>query len=490
AGAGGAAELCWWAGPTAARRAITLPAGRTELVWSTTIDRPPLWWPHALGDQPLVDVGLEVAVDGRPSDHQSRSTGLREIRMDDWVTRVNGERLFLKGSNQGPAHMALGEAPAAVLEADITLARQAGLDFLRLHAHISRPEIYDAADRLGVLIWQDLPLQWGYARRVLPEARRQARAAVDLIGHHPSVAIWCAHNEPLALPVTPGPGGTRAADTPARYLAAQLLPSFNKTVLDRAVAAALASADPTRPVVPHSGVLPHLGSGGTDSHFYFGWYHNRERDLPWLCGLAPRLVRFVSEFGAQAVPESAAFMAPERWPDLDWDRLERTHGLQRRFLARNGLAPERFATFDEWRRATQDHQATVVRHHVEHLRRLKYRPTGGLAQFCFADGHPAVSWSVLDHERVPKAGFLALAAACAPVIVTADRPAPAYRPGAAFYSDVHVVSDLRHDLTGAVVEARLAWEGGEAAWAWTGTVPADGCARVGAVEAVVPDAPG
>ena len=35
-----------------------------------------------------------------------------------------------------------------------------------------------------------------------------------------------------------------------------------------------------------------------------------------------------------------------------------------------------------------------------------------------------MTWSVLDHEREPKAGYGALAAACAPVIVVADRPEP------------------------------------------------------------------
>ena len=47
----------------------------------------------------------------------------------------------------------------------------------------------------------------------------------------------------------------------------------------------------------------------------------------------------------------------------------------------------------------------MIRFHIETLRRLKYRPTGGFCHFSFADGYPAVSWSVLDHERRPKAGY-------------------------------------------------------------------------------------
>ena len=62
-----------------------------------------------------------------------------------------------------------------------------------------------------------------------------------------------------------------------------------------------------------------------------------------------------------------------------------------------------------------------MRRHIEALRRIKYRPTGGFAQFCFADGHPAVTWSVLGHDRAPKAAYDALREACRPVIVVADR---------------------------------------------------------------------
>ena len=180
-----------------------------------------------------------------------------------------------------------------------------------MHAHITRPEFYEAADRQGMLIWQDLPLQWGYGQ-VRRQAVGQARQAVSLLGHHPSVALWCGHNEPLALELTPGTA--RTPRTVARFVAGQVLPSWNKTALDRSIRRALERADGSREVVAHSGILPHP-AWGTDSHLYFGWYHGHERDLPTALARLPVLARFVSEFGAQAVPETAEFMQPERWPE-------------------------------------------------------------------------------------------------------------------------------------------------------------------------------
>src|SRR5690606_3450396 len=140
--------------------------------------------------------------DGGDVSHRvTRRLGLRTVELRNWIAHVNGERLFLKGSNQGPTRQALAEATPEELRRDVALAKATGLDFLRLHAHITRPELYDAADEAGLLLWQDLPLQWGYARGVRKQAVRQARKAVELLGHHPSVAIWCGHNEPMAIDI-------------------------------------------------------------------------------------------------------------------------------------------------------------------------------------------------------------------------------------------------------------------------------------------------
>ncbi|MFN8018187.1 MAG: hypothetical protein U0P45_08695 [Acidimicrobiales bacterium] len=473
-----------------------LAAGENQVEWTVRVDAPALWWPHALGDAVLHDVVVEVTPtdeDGTPTGEVShrieRRIGLRQVGMRNWVLHVNGERLFLKGADLGPTRMALAEATPDELHRDVALARDAGLDLLRVHAHISRPELYDAADELGMVVWQDFPLHRGYARTIRKQAQRQAREAVDLLAHHPSVAIWCAHDEPFTIErdLSAGPD---EHTTPARFLLAQELPSWNRSILDRTVKRAIEKADPSRPVIAHSGVLPHPPQlDGTDSHLSFGWNHGDERDLAGLARTIPRMVRFVSELGAQAVPESAAFAEPEDWPGLDWERLATVHGMQATIFDRRVPAADH-PTFEAWRQATQAYQASVVRHQVEALRRLKYRPTGGFAVFLLADGHPAISWSLLDHERVPKLAYAALADACRPVIVVADRLPAEALVGEALALDVHVVNDLRHPVEQLEVRARLRWEGGEQRWRFGGAVAADTVARVGTLQVEVPDAPG
>ena len=84
----------------------------------------------------------------------------------------------------------------------------------------------------------------------------------------------------------------------------------------------------------------------------------------------------------------------------------------------------------------------------------------------------------------------ALAEACRPVIVVADRMDDQLSPGDAVALDVHVVSDAHVPLADVVLGASLRWATGSQEWRWTGDVPADDCVRVGIVRFVVPDAPG
>ena len=491
-----------------------LAAGRNEVAWTVDVDDPDRWWPWALGDQPRHEVAVEVRLpDGRTSDRCVRRVGFRSLRWHDWVLHVNGERLFLKGTNLLPSRTALAEADPALLAGDVAAARDLGLDLVRVHAHVTRPEVYDAADEAGMLVWQDLPLQGGYQRSVRREARRQAAAMVDLLGHHPSVAVWCAHDRPMAVDTSPevlaDPTRRRAATR--RLVAAQLLPTWNKTVLDRTVSSALEHADGTRPVVPHAGVLPHrprLDGSATD--LFVGWHHGDERDLPDLLRRWPRLARFVGALGAQAVPDDAAFLHPERWPDLDWDEARRRFGLDVTAMVR-AVPPAGFATFAAWQEATQRYQALVLRHQVDELRRRKWRPCGGFAQLALAAGHPTAGFSVLDHERRPTLGHAALAAACRPIIVVADRLPAVVAPGQHLELEVHAVSDARIAHSDMVTSVQLSWRSAPptagpawlelaeveqadpdpdppnaTVWRWTGDLPPDSCVRVGTVAFDVP----
>ena len=134
------------------------------------------------------------------------------------------------------------------------------------------------------------------------------------------------------------------------------------------------------------------------------------------------------------------------------------------------VPPALFDSFDEWRDATQAYQAALIQLQIEDLRRLKYAPTGGFCHFCFADGHPAVTWSVLDHERVPEARLRR-----APRRVP-DRAPDARAPRAG--------SSTSSASTATALAGRRGRRGDVDGrrHGWTGDVPADGIAFVGRVD--------
>ncbi len=393
----------------------------------------------------MCTVTVEVEVDGATSDGFSRTIVFRDVRRHGSAILVNGERVFLKGASYAPARALLGQADDRLLRADVQHAVDANLDLLRVHTHVAPGAFYDAADDAGLLVWQDLPMEGGYARGVRREAARQARAMVELLGHHPSIAVWCAHDAPLG------------DDAPARAIANATLPTWGKEVLDRSTARAIARADGTRPIVRSSGA-------GDDSHLWFGWRHGSLGGLAPAIRALPRIGRFVSAFGAQSVPDTAAWMAPELWPSLAWDELAEHHGMERTAFDAH-VPPGDAKTFDEWRDATQAYQAALLQLQIEDLRRCKGNPTGGFAVFCLADPSPAVGFGLLDHARVPKRAYAAVRDACRPVLATVDP-----RTG-----NVHVVNDTRTPLAGAEVE--LAVDG--RVHHWRGDIAADGVVFVG-----------
>ena len=223
---------------------------------------------------------------------------------------------------------------------------------------------------------------------------------------------------------------------------------------------------------------------------WLGWHRGEVGELAELARLMPRLVRFVSEFGAQSVPDRGGeFVDASSWPQIDWEALREHHGLEVEVMAQR-VPPDEHPTFDAWRMATQRNQASILRHHIETLRRLKYRPTGG---FCFswlADPAPMISASVLDDRRSPKLAWQAVVDACRPVVVVIDPLPPLLRPGDELALDVHVVNDLRSAVVDATVAVTCTWRGGKRQWKFRGDVDADAVALVGRLELTVPDAPG
>jgi beta-mannosidase len=389
-----------------------------------------------------------VHAGGGISDSRSRRIGFRDVRRHGSTFIINGERCFLKGASYAPARALPGEADDDLLRDDVARAVEANLDLVRVHTHVAPAAFYDAADETGLLLWQDFPMEGGYARGVRRQAARQARAMVELLGHHPSIATWCAHDAPLG------------DDAAARVVANATVPTWGKEVLDRSTARAFGRFDGTRPVVRSSGAA-------ADAHLWFGWRHGTMAGMAPAVRALPRLGRFVSAFGAQSAPVDTDWIAHERWPRLDWGTLAEHHGMEVSAFA-TFVPPADAKSFDEWCDATQAYQAALLQLQIEDLRRCKHRPCGGFALFCLADPSPAIGFGILDHTRAPKRAFAAVRDACRPVLAMVDP-----RTG-----HVHVVNDTRAPLSDA--DVTLLVDGRPRRW--RGSIDADAVTFVGTAD--------
>lgn len=386
--------------------------GRQEVELTGSLAAPRLWWTWDQGEPHLHLMRTELLViDGGPSADAStgrvvaadeRLVGVRTIEVGaDWVWRLNGRPVFVRGLNY------IGEQWLSALDADraagdVALAVGANLNTLRVHAHVTVPEFYDACDAAGVLVWQDLPMQWGYAdsAETYRVARQMVAEVVDLHGWRPSVAYWCAHNEsPWNEPWM--------ADEAGRFV-----PDQNQR-LDHELAGLFHRLDPTRPVIANS--------GAGDGHTYPGWYWGTWRVASEIPGGA-----FVTEYGAQAAPdlETLRTWLPEDPTHEDWS----FHGFQHHEVSRHVGVNVFVNTVEEIVEATQRYQARLLQFATEHYRRRKRERVQGVIPFMLVDPWPCVSWSVVDHLRRPKLGYHSLARAMQPVLPSIEAASDTY-PG-------------------------------------------------------------
>lgn len=457
--------------PTTASRKVRLKAGENELLDRWEVEDCHLWWTHdhgfphlynveiRLGDAPFKKATFEDAAGNATNppaallDREEFSFGIRTVKLQDWICHLNGKRIFLKGNNYPPGDTRIATMTLERYRADLNLAKDAHMNILRVHAHVEHPAFYQAADELGILVWQDFPLQWQYRKEVLPEALRQVRLMVRLLFNHPCVGIWCMHNEPIYLVDTKDETFWRQVRTNANMF----LYSWNRDVMDRELRRAVQELDRTRPAVQSSGELNLIREGG-DTHFYFGWYqaYGPKRKFETLYKYFPKNLRFVTEFGAQSFPNYEScrrFMDPDI-SKIDWERLVERHSFQPEIM-RYWIDVDSFRDLRDLIDATQDYQIMLNQYYIDRLRLHKYRPTGGILPFMFHDPNPAVQWSIIDYWRVPKRSYYHMQKAFNPEYIFTIFAKDRYPAGEAVQMPVYVVNDSDREYRRVSVEVRV-----------------------------------
>ncbi len=372
---------------------VKLDSGKIPVELPLSVDNPLLWYPWEQGTPYLHRLQVEVVQSGRVLDRQFIRVGLRQVDFNDkeHYVLVNHHRIFLKGVLDDDIHwMSLMDRRGYAQR--IKMQKDGNLNIIRMVGHQSSPDMYELCDEMGMMIWQEMPLQWGYSRT---DAIRQD--ILDVVGQtieqtrpYASVVGWSAWNE----------GGQA---------------EFS----DR-ITAMIRTLDGTRPLTRAS------GHGEFDVHIYPNMDDGLQRRTALWTGFA---LNFVSETGSYGLSSEEAVkeMAGDDYFHFDsvdpiWDNFNSyrwvddpvfpdspkpaawpTEKIKEYYLAKIKLSERFYAQYHKFQ--------------YENARAQRFAPTTALIHCRFDDAYPlAYSGAPVNFTGRPKPAYFALQNANRPVL--------------------------------------------------------------------------
>jgi Glycosyl hydrolases family 2, sugar binding domain/Glycosyl hydrolases family 2 len=306
-------------------------------------------------------------------DSVQRVVGFRRFEARDGRLFLNGQPFFMIGALDQDWHPEEECRPpsAAFLEQRFANAKAMGLNTLRCHVKIPDSLYFDLADRLGLIVWLDMP----YAEFLAPSTRETLRdvfrESVAKHGSHPSIAIWTLINEGWGIDLDDNPDDRR-----------WLVETFDeaKTLV------------PDSFVVDNSACFPrnyHLKTDIEDFHWYNGFPHQNEAFAATAHEFATRAAwtwsphgdaqrrgdepLVCSEFGVWGLPHPRDILeknGSEPWwfeSGHDWNGgYAYPHGIETRF--RDATLAPIFRDVDGFVAAAQEFQFRALKYQIETLR--------------------------------------------------------------------------------------------------------------------------
>lgn len=150
----------------------------------------------------LYDLELRLLRDGEAIDRADSYFGMRKIAVqkdERGVPRLylNNRPLFEMGVlDQGFWPDGLYTAPSdEALRSDVELVKQLGFNLIRKHVKVEPERWYQWCDRLGVLVWQDMPSGGSRTVEEKEQFKLELVRLLQLHGNHPSIVTWVVFNE-------------------------------------------------------------------------------------------------------------------------------------------------------------------------------------------------------------------------------------------------------------------------------------------------------
>ncbi len=257
------------------------------------ITKPRVWSPE---DPFLYNVEVRLKRDGKVIDSVKSYFAFRDTKVgkdDKGINRLlfNGKPVFQYGPlDQGFWPDGLYTPPTdEAMKFDIEAAKKMGCNMLRKHVKVESERFYYWCDKLGIMVWQDMPSPF-FAhqdfKQKLPEIstewkqnfETEMHRMIDALCSHPSIVMWVPFNEGWGQ---------------------------NDLEWSRSIALKVKEWDPTRPVNNATGWTDMKVCDTIDIHVYPG---------PGMAPVEPSRASVLGEFGGLGLPlEGHTWITKNNW---------------------------------------------------------------------------------------------------------------------------------------------------------------------------------
>jgi len=195
---------------------------RNELLWSPEHPR-------------LLDVDITLRHKDKVLDKVKSYTALRSVAINRDRFMLNGRPYHLKlVLDQGYWPDTLLAAPDDdALRRDVELAKAMGFNGVRKHQKVEDPRYLYWADRLGLMVWEEMPSTYRFTPQAINRLVREWSDVMERDYSHPCIIVWVPFNESWGVP--------NLTSTQAHRNAVEALYHLTRTF------------DPTRPVIGNDG---------------------------------------------------------------------------------------------------------------------------------------------------------------------------------------------------------------------------------------------
>ena len=178
-----------------ADKSVDLSDFADKEIFSVSINKPTLWSP----DKPALCTSEVTLTTESGSVKNVDKFGFRHFEFEkNGPFKLNGKRLLLRGTHRHEDHAGVASAMTEeMIIREMEMMKEMGVNFIRLGHYQQSRIVLEQCDRLGLLVWEEIPWCRGGlgGEKYQAQAKRMLENMIVQHRNHPSVILWGMGNE-------------------------------------------------------------------------------------------------------------------------------------------------------------------------------------------------------------------------------------------------------------------------------------------------------